>query len=86
MQLGTVIGHATSTIKHASLNGWRLLIVQPLGAARVAEGDSIIAVDKFGAGTGQTVIIDSDGKGARAYVRDQHSPVRWFVVGIVDER
>jgi ethanolamine utilization protein EutN len=86
MQLGTVIGHATSTIKHPSLNGWRMLVVQPLGATRFADGDPVVAVDRFGAGAGETVIIDSDGKGARDYVGDEHSPVRWFVVAIVDER
>ena len=86
MQLATVIGHATSTIKHRSLDGWRLVIVQPLGARRDAEGDPVIAVDKFGAGAGETVLLDSDGKGAREYVNDAKSPVRWFVVGIVDEK
>ena len=85
MQLGTVIGHTTATIKHPSLGGWRLLIVQPLGARREPEGDPVVAVDRFGAGAGETVIVDSDGKGAREYVGDQKSPVRWFVVGIVDE-
>ena len=84
MQLGTVIGHATSTIKHRSLDGWRLVIVQPLAARRQAEGDPVVAVDRFGAGAGETVILDSDGKGARDYVGDAKSPVRWFVAGIVD--
>ena len=28
MQLGTVVGHATATVKHPTLNGWRLLVVQ----------------------------------------------------------
>ena len=85
MQLGTVIGHATSTIKHASLSGWRLAIVQPLNAAREPETDCIIAVDRFNAAPGQTVIINSDGKGAREYVGNEKSPVRWYTVGIVDE-
>jgi ethanolamine utilization protein EutN len=85
MQLGTVIGHATATIKHRSLDGWRLAVVQPLGARRGADGDPVVAVDKFGAGVGETVLLDSDGKGAREYVADAKSPVRWFVVGIVDE-
>lgn len=85
MQLGTVIGHATATIKHPSLHGWKLLIVQPLNAARQPDADPVVAVDKLGAGSGQLVILDSDGKGARDYIGDQHSPVRWFVVGIVDE-
>ena len=85
MQLATVIGHATSTIKHPSMQGWRLVIAQPLGSSGQPEADPVVAVDKFGAGPGQTVILDSDGKGAREYVGDPKSPVRWFVVGIVDE-
>ena len=84
MQLGTVIGYATSTIKHASLVGWRLVIVQPLNAKREPEADPVVAVDKFNAGTGQTVIINCDGKGAREYVGNDKSPVRWFVIGIED--
>jgi ethanolamine utilization protein EutN len=85
MQLGTVIGHATATIKHPSLNGWRLLIVQPLDAARQPAADPVVAVGKLGPGIGQTVILNSDGKAARELVGDNKSPVRWFVIGIVDD-
>ena len=84
MQLGTVIGHATSTIKHASLNGWRLVIVQPLNVRREPEADPVVAVDKYNAGAGQTVILNSDGKGAREYVGNDKSPARWFVIGLED--
>ena len=31
MQLARVIGNATSTVKHRSMQGWKLLIIQPLG-------------------------------------------------------
>jgi len=85
MQLGTVIGHATSTIKHRSLKGWRLAVVQPLDVQREPEADPVIAVDKLAAAPGQTVILNTDGKGARELVGDEHSPVRYFVIGIVDE-
>jgi ethanolamine utilization protein EutN len=85
MQLGTVIGHATSTVKHPSFVGWRLVVVQPLNAERKAEADPVVAVDRFGAGAGQTVILNSDGKAAREYVGDEKSPARWFVIGTVDE-
>ena len=85
MQLGTVIGHATATVKHPSLTGWRMLIVQMLNNARQPEGDAIVAVDKLGASAGSMVILNSDGKGARELIGDQKSPVRWFVIGIVDE-
>ena len=85
MQLGTVIGHVTSTIKHPSLVGWRMVVVQLLGISRQPEADPIIAVDKLGSGVGSTVVLNSDGKGARELIGDEKSPVRWFVIGIVDE-
>ena len=45
----------------------------------------MVAVDKIGAGAGNVVIINSDGKAAPRIDRRQKSPVRWFVIGIVDE-
>jgi len=85
MQLGTVIGHATSTIKHPSFNGWRLVIVQMLNVKHEPEADPVLAVDKLGSAPGQKVVLNSDGKGARELIGDDKSPVRWFVIGIVDE-
>ena len=85
MQLGRVIGHATATVKHPSLNGWRMLIVQMLGPTRAPEGDAVVAVDKLGAGAGSVVILNSDGKAARELIGDDKSPVRWFVIGVADE-
>jgi ethanolamine utilization protein EutN len=85
MQQGTVIGHATSTIKHPSLNGWRLLIVQPMGIQNQPEGTPVVAIEKLGAAVGQKVVISSDGRGVRELIGDPKSPARWFVVGIVDE-
>lgn len=85
MQLGRVIGHATATIKHPALNGWRMVVVQMLNSARQAEADPIVAVDKLGSGVGQVVILNSDGKAAREMIGNDKSPVRWFVIGISDE-
>ena len=62
-----------------------MLIVQPLNAAREPEADCIIAVDKLGAGVGELVVLNSDGKGARELIGNEKSPVRWFTIGIVDE-
>ena len=84
MQLGKVIGHATSTVKHPSFNGLRLVIVQQLNNAREPEADAIIAVDKIGSGPGDTVVLNSDGKGARELVGDDKTPARWWIAGIVD--
>ena len=85
MQLATVIGHATATIKHPSLVGWRMVIVQMLGINRQPEGEPAVAVDKLGSAPGSVVILNSDGKAARELIGNDKSPVRWFVIGIVDE-
>ena len=85
MQLGRVIGHATATIKHPALNGWRMVVVQMLGPTRLPEADPIVAVDKLGSGIGQVVVLNSDGKAAREMIGNDKSPVRWFVIGISDE-
>jgi ethanolamine utilization protein EutN len=86
MQLGRVIGNATSTIKHPSLTGWRLVLVQMLNNARQPEGDPAVAIDKYGSAPGQTVILNSDGKAVRDIIGDPKSPARWFVIGIEDEK
>jgi ethanolamine utilization protein EutN len=85
MQLARVIGHATATIKHPALIGWRMVVVQMLGPTRLPEADPILAVDKLGSGVGQVVVLNSDGKAAREMIGNDKSPVRWFVIGISDE-
>ena len=85
MQLGTVIGSATSTIKHPSMQGTKLLVIQPRKADGVSpDGDPVLAVDAVGAGKGETVMITSDGKFARARLKTEATPVRWTVIGIED--
>ena len=80
-----VIGNATATLKHESMTGCKLLIVQPLGPGnRGADGDPVISVDTFGAGVGDYVMISSDGKFTAQTIGQKATPVRWSVVGIVD--
>jgi ethanolamine utilization protein EutN len=85
MQKARVVGHAVSTVKHASMIGWRLLVVQPLAPIGKADGEPLLAIDALGAARGQVVIISNDGQGARELVGDKNSPVRWFVMGIEDD-
>ncbi len=85
MQLGKVIGHATSTVKHPSMNGWKLLIVQSLDAKGGADGEPVLAIDELGTGIGQRVMITSDGKAVSQMLGDDKSPVRWAVIGTVDD-
>jgi microcompartment protein CcmK/EutM len=85
MQVGTVIGTATSTVKHPSLNGWKMLVVQFYAVdGHTPDGEPVIAVDVLGAGAGDTVILTSDGKETRTLLKSETTPVRWNVMGLLD--
>jgi len=82
MRLATIHGHVTSTMKHKSLEGWRLLIAIPESPDLAPQ----IVLDSLGAGIGQKVMISSDGSEARKMVGDERSPARWTVMGIIDPK
>ncbi|XZE52242.1 EutN/CcmL family microcompartment protein [Planctomycetaceae bacterium SH139] len=84
MQSGKVLGKTRATVKHPSLNGQRLLVVQPLGVDGVADGPPLIVVDQLGAGRGDEVILTSDGPYGRVLVNDERTPIRWYTLGLVD--
>ncbi len=86
MFLARVEGNMVATRKHPSFEGWRFVICQPINGAGEPEGVPQIAIDAHGAGMHQRVIISSDGAAARKAVKDEKSPVRWMIIGIVDER
>ncbi|NBC10791.1 MAG: ethanolamine utilization protein EutN [Planctomycetes bacterium] len=85
MQLAVVRGRATSTVKHASLAGWRLLICHTLNRSGATTGDPVIVLDRLGAGAGDRVIITSDGLGLQEMLGYDNSPARWWTLGIADE-
>jgi len=86
MFLARVEGNLVATRKHPSLEGWRLVICQPIDNAGRAEGCPQVAIDPHGAGLHQRVVISSDGKATRKAVGDEKSPARWMIVGIIDEK
>ena len=80
-----IVGTATSTVKHASMDGWKLLVAQPLLADLITgDGDPILAVDSLGAGAGDRVVLTSDGKSTRNLLQSDTTPVRWSVIAIED--
>lgn len=86
MQLAKVIGKATATVKHPSLNGWRLLVLQPLLQDGGADGEPQLAVDPSSAGVGDVVIAAADGSAAKEVMDSKTTPVRWVVLGHQDRR
>ncbi|MBN4061008.1 EutN/CcmL family microcompartment protein [bacterium AH-315-I18] len=84
MQIAQVIGRATSTVRHESMAGVKLLVCELLGNQMQGVGDPVLVVDRLGAGTGDRVMLTSDGKGIRDLLSSDNSPVRWWTLGIVD--
>jgi len=84
MQLARVIGHATATVKHNTLAGWRLMIVQPLAADGSADGAPFIAMDNLGSSRGADVMITGDGPTVREMLGSDNSPARYAVLGLAD--
>jgi ethanolamine utilization protein EutN len=85
MNLAKVIGTTTATVKHTALNGWRMLIVQPLLLDGGSDGPPLIAVDHLGSRVGENVIITSDGKAVREAMGSDNTPVRWMVMAQPDD-
>lgn len=86
MQLAQVIGRTTATIKHPTLNRWRLLVIQPLLLDGGDDGEPQVAIDQLGSGVGSVVVAAADGSAAREIMGVKNTPVRWVVVGQCDER
>jgi ethanolamine utilization protein EutN len=84
MQLAQVIGRATATIKHPTLKGWRLLILQPLLCDGGPDGEPQLAIDNLGTAVGSMVIAAADGSAAREIMGVKDTPVRWVVIGQQD--
>jgi ethanolamine utilization protein EutN len=84
MQLGKVVGRATATVKHETLAGRRLLLVQPLDASGKADGDPQLAIDNLGSRLHDRVMLTTDGAAVREIVGKENTPIRWVVIGIAD--
>jgi len=83
--IARIDGTVTSTVKHPSLAGARLLIGQRLDAGGRPVGEPQVLVDPVGARPGSLVMVTTDGEHARTYLHDPRAPVRLLVLGIVDE-
>ena len=81
MILGRVVGKAVSTVKHKSLGGVRMLVVEPIQAANL---DPVLALDTLGSGAGDLVVMSSDGIYTRQVVNDDTSPARWTIMCVID--
>ncbi len=83
MYLARIDGTLTATIKHETLNGFRLLISQRLEGDGSDSGEPQILVDTIGANVGSIVLVTTDNEAVRKASKNTN-PVRLAVMGIVD--
>jgi ethanolamine utilization protein EutN len=83
MELARVIGRVVCSVKHESLEGVRLLVIQPEDHDGVPVGDPMIAADPLQAGPGDQVSWVTGREAAMALPKT-FAPVDCAVVTIVD--
>lgn len=83
MMIGTVVGTVWSTVKDDTLEGVRFLVVQPF-TLQGESAETIVAVDRLGAGIGERVLVVV-GRAARHLIGRGHDiGFQCAVAGIVD--
>ena len=85
MILARVIGDLVATQKHASHEGRKILLVQPLNLDGSDRGDTVLALDSVEAGVGDRVLVVQEGWSAMTSVGRPQSPIDMAVIGIVDQ-
>jgi len=85
MVIGRIIGDAVVTHKHASHEGRKALLVQPLNLDDTDRGDAVVALDAVGAGVGDRVLLVMEGFSAMTAVGRPESPIDMAVIGVIDE-
>jgi ethanolamine utilization protein EutN len=84
MHVCTVVGNVWATKKDDTLQGLRLLVVQPLTADGELSAETMVAVDPLGAGIGERVLV-VHGRAARYLIGRGHDVgFQTAVAGIID--
>ena len=85
MLIARVVGELVATQKHASHEGRKLLLVQPLNLDGSNRGDAVVALDAVDAGVGDRVLLSTDGYAASSSVGRPQSPIDMAVIGFIDQ-
>ena len=84
MLIARVIGELVATQKHASHEGRKLLLVQPLNLDGSNRGDAVVALDAVDAGIGDQVLLTTEGFSAMTSVGRPQSPIDMAVIAFID--
>jgi ethanolamine utilization protein EutN len=85
MLIGRVIGEVVATQKHASHEGRKVLVVQPLNLDGSNRGDAVLALDAVDAGVGDRILLATDGWASSSAVGRPQTPIDMAVIGFIDE-
>jgi ethanolamine utilization protein EutN len=83
MHLGKVIGTIWATRKYETVNGYKMLLVQPINSDKEKIDDPIIALDTVGSGTDEIIYYVTASEAVIPLDVDM-APVDATIVGIVD--
>jgi microcompartment protein CcmK/EutM len=83
MMLAKVIGTVVCTVKFPTLEGRKLLLLQPVNKDGAPRGKTLVGIDAVGAGVGETVYWCRGREAALAFNPEVISDAS--IVGIVDE-
>ncbi len=84
MKLGRVIGRVVCTQKVESLEGLKLLLLQPVDEEGRDAGNPLVAFDTARAGEGDLVFWEAGKEGAQANPNGWFNPADAAIIGIVD--
>ena len=83
MLLGRVAGTVVSSMKEATLEGLKFLVIKQLDVEESETGGYVVAVDGVGAGVGEVVLV-ATGSSARQTIATRDRPCDAVVMAIVD--
>lgn len=83
MLLGKVIGSVWATRKDVNIQGYKIMLVQPINSDEEFLGDPIMALDTVGSGPGEIIIYITASEAVIPLDVDV-APVDASIIGIVD--
>ena len=84
MQAALVVGRVTASRKYETLEGAKLLLIQPATWLKEPKGEPLVAVDTVGAGAGEFVFWVAAREAAVAVGGKNPPPVDAAILGIID--
>ena len=84
MLVGTVVGQVWATQKDATLEGLRLLVVQPYVRGGAPTAETVVAVDPIGADVGERVLVVFGRAARHAIGRGHDIGFQTAIAAIVD--